>query len=1347
MALYEGKDLPLLKIQYKDYAGWQNNEKNKEALLAQEAFWLGQLAEEIPVLNLPADYARPPVQGFEGNHTFFELTAAETSSLKRLAIAQGVTLYMLLLAICNAWFAKLSGEEDIIIGTPVAGRRHVEYQDIVGMFVNTLALRNFPASGRAFTDFLMEIKERTLAAFQNQDYPFEELVDRVVKNRDTARNPLFDVMFAFQNMDVPGMEIPGLILKPYEFENKTAKFDLNLDGREENGKLYFNLEYGTRLFKEETARRFCVYFKNIVNAIIENPGIRPVEIEMMGEEEKAKILAMANGVEEVVDAGETVHGMFEKAVPVNKDKVALVFRDGRLTYGEVNRKADELAYLLQNNGAGSQSIVGLMVKRSFELVIAMLGIMKAGGAYLPIDPKFPQERIDYMLKDSAAKLSISTNDKDDFIIQQSHFLSFHHSSFIIHHSNPCYLIYTSGSTGKPKGVLLEHRNLVNLLKFQYRFTNIDFSKVLQFTTISFDVSFQEIFSTLPAGGELYLIDEDTRNSIPGLSHLIVKHKVKTLFFPISFIKMIFSGTDDTNFPAGSIEHIVTAGEQLVVDDRFRDYLQKNRIYLHNHYGPSETHVVTTLTLCPHEDIPKFPTIGKPVMNTGIYILDKGKHLLPTGVTGELYVAGLQVGRGYLNNPELTMERFNRSYKSNMTYISYKTGDLARWLPNGNIEFLGRSDHQVKIRGIRVEPGEIESRLKQIPYIKDAAVIVKQEAKGEKYLCAYVVLNCGMDLDVPALRNTLAAGLPQYMIPTYFIQIDKIPLTPSGKRDRRNLPEPAFKKEETTYIAPRDHIEKELQTIWTEILGNGTTIGITDNFFHLGGHSLKAIGMMNRIQKNFNVKIAMPTIFQFPTIAEIAGIIKNSKNSGPEEIEKQPEQPYYEMSYAQKRMWYIIRGNPQNIAYNMPAVATFYEPAHEEITRKALEYLVIRHESLRTYFKELKEGPVQVIEPPDTALARLDFKVLDLTQLNRDERKNQRRRIIKEETAHIFNLEQGPLLRARLIHCTGTEYDFIFNVHHIISDGWSLELLKKEFFQVLETYKKGMACPWEPLKIQYKDYAAWQNQLLNDQEKRGQAKKFWKNYLNDTHSIDTAELDLPYDFPVHSLSSRESAAYCFFIKEEIAQRLRLLANEQKGSLFIVLLAAFHVFLAHIAYRENILVGIPAAARQHWHLQNIIGLFVNTLILRSTVNTNEAFNEFLQRFQADTLNVLEYQAYPLEIIFGELKIKYPEITAFFNMLNIGAAADQTIENFESYHIEDIQDTKFPIHCYLTEFKNGIQVECHYFRQLFKPGSIEKMMGIYTRILENISLAPVKKIKDLTQKRSKINGTIGRNESNPG
>ncbi|MCU0286267.1 MAG: amino acid adenylation domain-containing protein, partial [Acidobacteria bacterium] len=670
MALYQGDILPSLKITYKDYAAWQNNQKNKEILDRQGKFWLEQFAEDIPVLNLPIDYSRPVMQSFEGNRVDFELSREETELLKRVAQSQGATLYMAILAACNTWLSKLSGEADIVIGSPVAGRNREEFQEIIGMFVNTLPLRNYPAPGKTFAGFLKEIKERTLTALENQDYPFEDLVEKIVGTRDTSRNPIFDVMFVFQNMDVPNIDIPGLMLRPYDYEIKTSKFDLNLAGMEIEDRISFSLEYSTTLFKEETIRRFAGYFKNIIQSINLNPVIKLTEIEIIDPEEKKRILEISNGVTGAIDLNETIHGWFEKIVPGNEHKTALVFRDGRITYGELNRRANQLAFLLQSLEVGPGKVVGLMVGRSFEMIIGMLAIMKAGGAYLPIDPKLPGPRKQFMIENaniSALLTNFDLEKNTDYLpgdikpydLRNAHFYqgTGQNPPLVNKGSDPVYVLFTSGSTGRPKGVMLQHTNLVNLIQFQHKYTDIDCSKVLQFTTISFDVSFQEIFTALTGVGELYLITQETREHISQLFNLINKNKIKTLFFPMSFIKLIFSQDDYLEMFPGSITHIVTAGEQVIVSDRFRNYLKQHQIYFHNHYGPSETHVVTTLTMNPNEDIPEFPSIGKPIMNTCIYILDKGYHLQPVGIAGELAAGGLQVGSGYLNNPEITADKF------------------------------------------------------------------------------------------------------------------------------------------------------------------------------------------------------------------------------------------------------------------------------------------------------------------------------------------------------------------------------------------------------------------------------------------------------------------------------------------------------------------------------------------------------------------------------------------------------------------------------------------------------------------------------------------------------------------
>jgi amino acid adenylation domain-containing protein len=661
-AFYSGETLPPLRIQYKDFSRWQNRLLQSPEMQAQEDYWLKVFDGEIPVLNLPTDFPRPQMQSFAGNRIAFQLEAEETGALKRLALEREVTLFMVLLALYTVLLSRLSGQEDIVVGVPTAGRWHADLEPIIGMFVNTLALRNFPAGGKRFKDFLKEVKARTLEAFDNQDYQFEDLVEKVPVPRDTGRNPLFDVMFALQNMETlagntPGLEIPGLELKPYGYENVTSKFDLNLQAAEVGAGLRFKLEYCTKLFSAATIRRLIRYFRRITESVIAAPGIRLADIEIMTEEEKRPLLEMSRGVREEVDETVTIHGWFAKKAEEVPDKTAVVLEDSYLTYHQLNRGANRLARTLRAGGVTSDSVVGLMVKRSLEMVTAVLAVMKAGGAYLPLDEEFPAERTRYMLRDSSVSLLLTNRDRQEvspFVPGDTAVIDITGKGVYgtvaadpicaANGSNLAYALYTSGSTGKPKGLLLEHRNLVNLMNHHFWHTGIDCSRVLQFSTLSFDVSFHEMFSTLLAGGTLYLIARETRTHIPELFAMIERNHIKTLFLPISFLKMVFSEEVYAAAFPGCVSHIQSAGEQVVVTERFRSFLKKNNVCLHNHYGPAETHVVTTFTVDPAKDIPDLPPIGKPIRNTDIYILDKAKHLLPIGVPGELYIAGIQVGR-------------------------------------------------------------------------------------------------------------------------------------------------------------------------------------------------------------------------------------------------------------------------------------------------------------------------------------------------------------------------------------------------------------------------------------------------------------------------------------------------------------------------------------------------------------------------------------------------------------------------------------------------------------------------------------------------------------------------------
>jgi amino acid adenylation domain-containing protein len=914
-ALYNDRELPPPNLRYRDYACWLNHPLQQKKIKQQEIYWIKQFSEEIPLLNLPIDFPRPPVRNFDGTHIDFILDEPATRALNALALEKEVTLFMLLTAVFNVLMSKLSSQEVIVIGTPSASRHHADLEEIIGMFANTLALQNYPNSEKSFARFLQEVKQQTLEAFANQDYPFEDLVDKVVKDRDTGRNPIFDVMLVLLNMDIPRVDTPNVNIKPFSLEGKTAKFDLNLSAIETGNQLFFSLEYSTVIFKEKTILKIIDYFKRLVHTVTSNPDMLLSQIELMGKEEKEKILTWCHGVQEADDEIFTIHQLFEEQVEQTPDYIAVLgplpvkYRTYRtnmtnISYKELNRRANQLAWLLKEKGIKPNSVVGLMIPGSLEAVIGILAILKTGGAYLPIDPQYPVNRIEYMLRDSRVTIlltagnpgerpSLSYTETDNIELQSLDIGEpgiYNRDEVNLPHLNNgshlLYIIYTSGSTGGPKGVMLEHRNLVNLMTYQYRYTDLDFTRVTQFASISFDVSFQEIFSTLLAGGVLYMLDKRTKTDIPELCRIIRENDIRTVFFPISFIKAIFNDENYAALFSPRIRHIVCAGEQMMIIDRFKTYLKENNVHLHNHYGPSETHVVTTLTLNPGSKIPRLPSIGKPISNTSIYILDKAFQLQPPGIAGELYASGTALGRGYLNNPELTAQKFQSNfmfYRSYRSYKPYRTGDLARWLPEGNIEFLGRIDYQVKIRGFRVEPGEIEHRLMNVPGIKEAVVIDRNSAAGVKHLCAYIVSTH----ETPAiseLRDHLSRSLPDYMIPAYFVPLEKIPLTPSGKVDKKALPTPKLKSSKD-HIPPRNEIEKKLLGICLAVLGQDehTPIGSDDNLFEWGANSLNIISIVSEIYKEFEIEIPIMGIFQHPRISEISRFIIDRKYISKEEM--------------------------------------------------------------------------------------------------------------------------------------------------------------------------------------------------------------------------------------------------------------------------------------------------------------------------------------------------------------------------------------------------------------------------------------------------------------------------------
>jgi amino acid adenylation domain-containing protein/non-ribosomal peptide synthase protein (TIGR01720 family) len=1117
MDLYRGKELSPLPYQYKDFSEWQNREEQRKALESQREYWLREFQGEIPILNLTTDYPRPGIQSFEGNTVSFEISIEETKALNQLAKKHGATLYIVLLTAFNVLLARLSNQEDIIIGTPLAGRRNVELEQIIGMFINTLAVRNFPESEKKFNDFLGEVKESTLIAFENQDYPFEELVEQVSVNRDVSRNPLFDVMFVLQNMDFPKVEIPGLKLLPYKYKNKISKFDLELSAVEAEGKVLFSFNYCINLFTQETIERFISYFKKIITSILIEPGIKILDIEIITEEEKRQILFDFNDTDAEYPQDKAIHELFEEQVGRTPDNIALhgcmIARlhgeDVSITYKELNEQSHQMAYLLKEKGVLADTIVGIMMERSVEMIVGLLGILKAGGAYLPIDPDYPEERIKYILTDSSTGILLTTRnlckgtvyEKGMIYLEDNKELAASlleqpatcNSQLVTDSKNIAYVIYTSGSTGKPKGVMVETRNAVNLVWGLKHKIYKKYNKNLRICLVSpfvFDASVKQIFTTLLLGHSLYIVPEEIRLDGSYLFQYYKKHKIDISDGTPLHLRLLMEDMDE-NDPESGVKEFIIGGEVLPQDvvrgffNRFA--IEVSRIV--NIYGPTECTVDSTLYEVTADNVEKLHDsipIGNPMPNCRAYILNRCKQLQPIGIVGELYIGGIGVGRGYLNKPELAAEKFNQDFQDYQDYQDnkrnellketginlltslplypstslYRTGDMARWLPDGNIEFLGRLDLQCKIRGFRIELGEIESELLSNNDIKEAVVAAKEDKNGDICLCAYIVTE--KEFTVSHLRSYLSERLPDYMLPSFFIPVDKIPLTVSGKVDRNGLPEPGAMNlnSDMVYIGPRNIIEKELAEIWQRVLGINT-ISINDNFFEIGGDSIKTIQIVSRMKKA-GYKLEMRDIFKNPQISSLVPLVKKIERIADQSaiIGTVPLTPIQKRFFENQ----II----DNHHYNQAVMIVLGEGFDQEAVKAVFSKIQKHHDALRMTYRENNEEIIQVNQGLNHPLS---LQVFDYRNQEEEDAWVRLEGKVNEIQVSI-NLETGPLLKLGLFYLDDG-CRLLIAIHHLVIDGVSWRILFEDIETLYQQYKKG-----KPLTLPLKtdSFKVWSEKL-------------------------------------------------------------------------------------------------------------------------------------------------------------------------------------------------------------------------------------------------------------------------------
>ncbi len=1262
--------------------------------------------------------------GYEVEEYSRVMDETRTSQLTGLAAALRVTLSTVFRVLWALLLQRYNNTPDVVFGAVVSDRpaEIKGIENLVGLFVNTVPVR-IRINNTEQQDFFQLLRTVQDDAISSRKYEYLPLAD--IQANALSRGDLIDHIMVFENYPVRERILhsgPGFRVENVEiYEQTNYSFNIIIIP----GKcLELRFNYNARVYDREFIKRVGDHLHYVIDQVIaaarQGDGdscLTLAEIEMITENEKRRIMEDFNRTAADYSTGGTIQQLFEEQVEKTPDSVAVVghgcmdvWMHGNIsiTFRELNEKSGQLAGFLREKGVLADDIIGIMIERSIEMVIGILGILKAGAAYLPIDPAYPEERKQYMLADSGAKILLTN-------LPEGHLI--HHSSnqFVTHHpGNLVYVIYTSGSTGKPKAVMLEHGTAVNLVKFQHRYTCIDFSSVLQFATISFDVSFQEIATTLTRGGKLLVVSREIRDNLHQLFKVVGECRIKTLFLPASFLKFIAGEEEFLALIPSCVKHIVTAGEQVIVNERFRNYLVKNEIYLHNHYGPSETHAATTLTLEPGAEIPMLPPIGRPIMNSRLYIVDAAGYLQPVGVSGELFISGVLVGRGYLNRPELTAEKFllvsNRSYRSYRSYISskktYKTGDLCRWLPDGNIEFIGRKDHQVKIRGFRVELGEIESELLKLERIKDAVVLARQDGAGQDYLCAYIVSEGRVEY--PGLREKLSRRLPDYMIPAYMIPLERIPLTPNGKPDRKALPEPDLEAVEgaARYTAPVNDIEEMLVVLWSEILSmEKDKISTGADFFELGGHSLKAFAVVSRIHKAFNIDVPLETIFSKPTIQELGEYIAGAAQERFISILPAEQKEYYPLSPPQKRLYIIQEMDKTNVGYNLPQTALMEGELSRERLEETFRRLIRRHESFRTSFEMLAGEPVQRIHED----VEFEIEYYELATFLRP-----------------FDLSRAPLLRVGLIRLDDREHLFMMDMHHIISDGISEGILIKEFMAL----SRGLELP--VLRLRYKDYVEW---LCSKKEKEAvkQQKQYWLNRFADEIPV----LDFPLDYGRPAVQDFAGAVVSFEMEKEQVRALRELALREDVTLYMVLLAIFYVFLSKLSGDRDIVIGTPLAGRRHADLRDIIGMFVNTLALRNSPIDEKTFTTFLGELKQNVLEAFENQEYPFEELV-EKTVKnrdtgrnplFDVMFAFHDIEMTGNTSEMEIPGLK-LKPHPLENKTAHFDWTLTGIDAGdiLQFTVEYRITLFKPETVQRFTGYLQRLVLSILENPGRSIRSL-------------------
>ncbi|WP_157721700.1 amino acid adenylation domain-containing protein [Tumebacillus avium] len=1367
----EASPLPEPEIQFVDFADWQRERMEGPDGDRQLAYWKEKLAGAPEILELPLDHPRPSVQRFQGAAFRFQIPYEVCQGIREFSRKNGVSLFMTLMAAYNVLLYRYSGQEDILVGTGIANRRLKETERLIGMIVNNVLLRTKLGGNPTFKEIVEQVRLASMESYDHQDVPFDKVIGALSIERDLNRNPLMQVMFSMHDTPMPELEIPGVEMFIHEgLNNGSAKFDMNImviprhskrlgvrgKGDLKDEGITVNWEYNSDLWEADTIDHMIQNWINLLAGVIADPEARIGELPLLAQEEERKLLIAWNDTAADYPADLCLHQLFEEQVQKTPDNIAVIFGERTLTYAELDAEANQLAHHLRTLGVGPDVPVGVSVERSVEMVTALLAVLKAGGAYLPLDTDAPQARKAQVLEDAKAPVCISQSHLNDklppgaaryvFVDGDAAEIAKHPVTKPDVDVLPEHLVsiyYTSGSTGKPKGVCSTHFGWVNRMNWMQRRYNLQATEtVLQKTTLTFDDAAVEFFWPLMVGARIAMLEPELHKDPLAIMDAAIRYETAVLQFVPSMLSLFLDAvSEEKREQLNALRVVISSGEALRAD-LVRSFLhQLPQAGLFNQWGATEVSIDSTCHEVTEADAHEegIVSVGRPIDNNQVYILDGQLKPVPVGVPGDLYLAGIGLARGYLNNPERTAEAFI-PHPFAPGEVMYKTGDRGYYRADGSIMFLGRRDDQVKVRGQRVELAEIEAVMVTHPGVKECAVVAHKRPNGY-YIVGYYELEAGMTASTEGLREHMLALLPEYMVPARFVAMDALPTTVSGKLDRKLLPDPGEERPdlEGALILPRNETEQIIAGIWQEIL-RLKEVGVYDKFFDLGGHSLDATRIMSRVNRELSTALPLRVLFETLTVAGLAERVEDVRRSGAKgqlkPVQKAQQRDRYELSNAQKRFWFDYVMAPES-AYGPLMVSELKGSVNVAAFQQAYAQLVERHTIMRTTFLEADGVPYQVVR--DDLDVPCSYE--DLSMLSAAEQQEK----LAEHLARVyrtpFDLINGPLFYSALLKLTETQSLWVRSTHAIVYDGWSSNVYMNDFAALYRAAVEGSE-PGLPAALQYVDYAEWQTLSLQDGDMEEQ-KAYWLKRLAGAGSPP----QLPYDVTTDEVERPEPMVTRHTtIEPELTAGVRKLAQQQGTTTFLAVVAAFNIWLSRVSGTTDVVVGSPLTGRTNPELEPVIGVLVNPAALRTDLSGNPSAAQVMERTKGVALEAYANQDYPYDLLVQDLRAHRPTTDPLYSIILVGQNVhtggfqihDLTAEQFAYEELirdqMSLEEERYPFDLHIEVFEKGdhLWIRTNYDNVKFTTETIDRMLGQFHYVLEQFVSEPDQRLEQFELER---------------